>query len=243
MTLPVQDVPLLITSAINVEAPNTKLSDSGERLLHTLAALGQWLALGAFKRIVVCDGSNFDLTSHMQDLKQDANTDVTFEALHFQNDAALVKKLGKGFGEGQIVDHALAHSHILATTMSFAKCTSKLWATNAAACLRRYNGTAALNLAGGFTPVNVDTRFYICSKTFYRTHLQDCHQRVDESHGIYLEHRFFEAIQSTRIYRNAISPTPVIAGISGSMGKSHQTSRLNNLAKNVRNNVLRLAGQ
>lgn len=243
MTRVTQDIPLLITSAINVEAPNTKLSDSSERLFHTLTALRGWLAVGAFQRIVVCDGSNFDLTPHLHELKRVARTDVSFEALHFQNDKVQVKQLGKGFGEGQILEHALNHSRLLAAASSFAKCTSKLWVTNAVVCLRRYNGTAALNLAGGFTPVNVDTRFYICSKAFYRTHLQGCHQRVDESHGIYLEHRFFEALESTQIYRNAINPTPLIIGVSGSMGRPHQNSRLNNLIKNVRNTVLRLAGQ
>jgi len=238
-----QYIPLLITSAIYADAPNTKLNDSNERLTYTLAAIRNWLSLGTFSHIVVCDGSDFDLTNYLQKLKEEVNTDVKLEALHFQNDTSTVKRLGKGFGEGQIVAHALKHSSILAAATSFAKCTSKLYVSNAFACLRHYNGTAALNLSGGIIPNNVDTRFYICSKYFYFRFLQNCHLNVDESHGIYLEHRFFDAINSLPLFRKTIKPTPMIFGVSGSMGRPHKASKFNALIKDARNFAFCLIGR
>jgi hypothetical protein len=200
------------------------------------------MSIRAFRRIIVCDGSGVDMSSYLQQLNESGDTDITFETLCFHNDAPLVMQRGKGYGEGQIVQHALTHSRFLAEADSFAKCTAKLWVTNAAACLRHYNGTAAINLHG-FIPTCVDTRFYICSKAFYASYLSGCHLSVDEARGQYLEHSFFESIRGTRIYRNTIFPTPTIVGVSGTTGSLHQSSWRNNRIKDVRNVALRLIGR
>ena len=236
------DIPLIITSAINVNAPRTKLGGISDRLHHTLEGLREWVTLRAFRRIIVCDGSGFDIAPYLKQLDESGDAGLTFESLCFQNDISLVAQRGKGYGEGQIVQHTLNHSRLLADADSFAKCTSKLWVTNAAECVRHYNGTAALNLSGGFSPKYVDTRFYIFSKAFYASHLSDCHRTVDEDHGYFLEHRFLESIKDTRMYRNTLYPTPTIRGVSGSMGTPYQTSRRNNLMKDFRNTVLCFAG-
>jgi hypothetical protein len=243
MTAPTTDIPLIITSAINVHAVRTKLRSSNERLRLTLEGLREWMSLRVFRRIVVCDGTGFDMTPHLNELIDTGNAEIAFESLCFQNDAALVKQLGQGYGEGQIVDYALNHSRLLAETDSFAKCTSKLWVTNATSCLRHYNGTAAFNLAGGFIPTYVDTRFYICSKAFYNSYLRDCHLAVDEDNVQYLEHRFFTSIRGMPLYRNTLFPTPFVRGVSGTSATPHPTNRRDNLIKDVRNIVLALAGR
>jgi hypothetical protein len=196
-----------------------------------------------FRQIVVCDGTGFDLSAHVRQLNESGDTDTTFEALCFQNDATMVEKRGKGYGEGELVEHALNHSRLLDAAGSFAKCTSKVWVTNALACLRHYNGTAALNLAGGFIPTYVDTRFYICSKAFYASYLRGSHLKVDEDRDQYLEHQFFASIKETRMYRNTLFPTPTVVGVSGTTGMPHSTSGLANLVKDVRNVVLSVAGR
>ena len=243
MTVPSNAMPLIVTSAITVNANRTRLNASDERLRLTLKALEAWVTLSAFRRIVVCDGSGFDMAPHLQQLSEQGNHNVTFESLYFHNDAAMVAKRGKGYGEGQIVQHAINQSSFVASADSFAKCTSKLWATNAVDCLRHYNGTAALNLSGGFIPKQVDTRFYMCTKVFYEAHLRDCHLTVDEDRGQYLEHRFLEAIRGTRMFRNTLFPAPTILGVSGSMGTEYQSSWKNNLVKDCRNTVLGLVGR
>ena len=244
MTLPSNAIPLIVTSAITINASRTRLTASHERLRLTLEALKVWMTISAFPRIVVCDGSGFDMAPHLQQLSEQGNRNVAFESLCFHNDSAMVAKLGKGYGEGQIVQHAITHSRFVAEAAdSFAKCTSKLWVTNAVDCLRYYNGTAALNLSGGFVPKQVDTRFYICSKAFYEAHLRDCHLTVDEDRGRYLEHRFLEAIRGTRMFRNTLFPTPRILGVSGSMGTEYRSSWKNNLVKDFRNTALGLVGR
>jgi len=238
-----KDIPLIITSAIKVNANRTQLSDCDERLSRTLEGVRAWMSIRAFRRIVVCDGSGFDMSRSLLQLNESGDTDITIEALCFQNDAPLVMQRGKGYGEGQIVQHALAHSRLVAEADAFTKCTAKLWVTNAAACLRHYNGTAALNLSGGFIPTCVDTRFYICSKAFYGSYLSGCHLSVDEDRHQYLEHCFFESIMGTRMYQNTMFPTPTIVGVSGSMGTLHQSSWRNNCIKDFRNVALHLIGR
>lgn len=200
------------------------------------------MTLDVFSRIVICDGSGYDLSADVQQMAAARQSTALFEFLSFRNETNLVAQLGKGYGEGEIVKHALDTSRFLADAQSFAKCTGKLWVTNAAACVRHYNGHAAFNLAGGLVPKYVDTRFYLCSRRFYEARLGACHHSVDENNGQYLEHRFLDSLKGTRLYRNAIFPTPVIRGISGSMGAEHHSSRMNNLVKDVRNVILRSVG-
>ena len=239
----VRNIPLIVTSAINVHALRTDLRDSDERLRLTLEGLRAWMSLRVFRRIVICDGTGFDMSPHLKQLSESGDADITFESLSFHNDATLVEQLGKGYGEGEIVEHALTHSRLLGAADSFAKCTSKVWVTNAPACLRHYNGTAALNLAGGFIPTYVDTRFYICSKSFYALYLRESHLAVDDDRDRYLEHQFFASIKGTRMYRNTLFPPPTVVGVSGTTGMPHPTNGLANRVKDVRNIVLSLAGR
>lgn len=237
-----RDIPLLITCAIRASAPRTKLADQRERLRCTLDAVAAWVTLNVFARIVICDGSGYDLSADVTRLAASRGSATMFEFLSFNNDTNLVTRLGKGYGEGEIVRHALHESRLLADAPSFAKCTGKLWVSNAAACVRHYNGVAAFNLAGGLVPKYVDTRFYLCSRHFYEARLGTCHHAVDENHGRYLERCFMDSLKGTHLYRNATRPTPVIRGVSGSMGVEHHSSRMNNLVKDVRNVVLAWAG-
>ena len=66
MTVPSNAMPLIVTSAITVNANRTRLNASDERLRLTLKALEAWVTLSAFRRIVVCDGSGFDMAPHLQ---------------------------------------------------------------------------------------------------------------------------------------------------------------------------------
>ena len=94
MTLPSNAIPLIVTSAITINASRTRLTASHERLRLTLEALKVWMTISAFPRIVVCDGSGFDMAPHLQQLSEQGNRNVAFESLCFHNDSAMVAKLG-----------------------------------------------------------------------------------------------------------------------------------------------------
>jgi hypothetical protein len=235
-----RDVPVLLTSAIKVSAQQTVLTDSDARLALTLQSIEHWRRIPGVRQVVVCDGSGFDLSAHIKG--QGAQGLAECEVLAFTNDAAMVKARGKGFGEGQIVQHALAHSRILAGAPSFAKCTGKLWVPNFADCCAHFNGSALFDFRGGLAPDRIDTRFYMVSRSFYDEHLAKAHQLVNDSAGFHLEHAFLQMLggMPARSFISAVVPR--ILGVSGSDGTTAQHNALRLLLWTLRNRWVRRFG-
>lgn len=230
-------IPLLITSSIIASAPKTMLSNSSERLLETIKALGQWIEMGVTDKIIVCDGSNFDLAPHI------ANVIPAYEKIElirFQNDLNMISRKGKGWGEGEIIKFALKESEVLRSATQFMKCTAKLWVTNAEKCARNFNGEAAFDYEGRFSPHKIDTRFYIVSKRFYIQNLLEAHESVSDLDGFYLEHAFCEALAEISPARYVMTPTPRVMGVSGSMGISYKNSRLKSAFRNIRSQLFKV---
>ena len=224
-------IPLLLTSCIVVSAKYTALSDTKLRLTETIKSLEKWASTPGIEKIVVCDGSDFDLTPYVHNLKDKC---IDLEILSFQNDAAGVLVKGKGYGEGQIVNYALLHSRILSNSTSFAKCTSKLWVSNYSSCIAGFNGRLSFDFNGWLTPKFIDTRFYIATLDQYIELLSDAHMRVDDDAGYYLEHAFKDALSGVKSLDYAMVPTPRIQGISGSTAKTYQPSRFKSLLRDAR---------
>ncbi len=215
-------------SAVYVSATNVALRDAALRVQLTLDSLSLWTSQYKGLRIVICDGSGYDFSNDIQNELPDAN----IECLHFYNDAKLVAKNGKGYGEGEIVDYALKHSKYLESAELFAKCTSKHFVSNLDAIMMKWNDNflcecyfikywSLLKLELVF----IDTRFYISNKTFYIRYLKDIHYKVRDSDNYYLEHVFKDAVLNNKISK-IISPVPInLSGTSGSSGKSSNPYR------------------
>jgi hypothetical protein len=232
-------IPLLITSAVNVTAGKTRLSDPAQRLQKTLEGIARWRRSGAVGRVVVCDGSGVDLSPHVPDA-DDPRAGVPCEFLHFTNSQDQVRALGKGYGEGEIVRHALAHSPSLANSDRFAKCTGKLWVSNAARCIRLATGRPlAFDYGGVFRPVHLDTRFYVADTMVFRRHLLEAYLAVDETQGHYLEHAYRDALKGYRLSEFAMFPTPRIEGTSGSMNLDHRPRPGKDLLRDARSLLVR----
>lgn len=232
-----KSIPLLLTSCIVVSAKHTALSDSKLRLTETIKSLEQWFTTPGIEKIVVCDGSGFDLTPFVHHL---TNKAIDLEILAFHNDAANVLIKGKGYGEGQIVNYAISHSRILSNSTAFVKCTSKLWVSNYASCISGFNGRLGFDFNGWLTPRFIDTRFYIAAKDQYRSLLSDAHLQVDDDAGYYLEHAFIDALSGLKPLDYAMVPTPRIQGVSGSTAKSYQPSSFKSLLRDVRSLCLKI---
>lgn len=92
-------IPLLLTSSIIAHDQGVKLKDTNARLRHAIESVEQWLRVDPQLPIVLCDGSNFDLRLALSDRFAGA----TIEYLRFENDQEMVRKFGRGYGEGEIV--------------------------------------------------------------------------------------------------------------------------------------------
>lgn len=209
-----QRIPLLITSAIHVSAPGTKLADPGERLDLTLKGIERWLRTPAVDSLVVVDGSGFDYSSQLAELSRGSQKNVEF--LAFRNNAGLVRVKGKGYGEGEIVLHALTHSKTLSEAPVFAKCTAKLYVRNYAKCLAVFNGKFMCGIYGKNSIRCLDTRFYISSREFWLKHFADAHFRVDDPHGYYIEHSYLDRLRENGARGFTLPVPPLIEGRSGS---------------------------
>ena len=62
-------IPLLLTSCIIVSAKYTALSDTELRLTETIKSLEKWTTTPDIEKIVICDGSGFDITPYVHHLK------------------------------------------------------------------------------------------------------------------------------------------------------------------------------
>lgn len=232
-------VPVLITSAINVSAAQTLLTDANVRLDLTLRSIEQWRSTPGVSHVVVCDGSGFNLDPHIKKMCP-TQKGAGCEAISFTNDLAGVKAKGKGYGEGEIVNYALQHSQTLKDASQFAKCTGKLWIENFADCLRSFNGLAAFDFRGNLKPEQIDTRFYIVNKDFFTLNMASLHHRVDDGNRFYLEHAFRDGLNNLKLSDYVMYPTPRIRGVSGSMGVRYQPSRIKDALRDARSLLIKL---
>lgn len=232
--------PVLITSAVRVSAGQTKLTDESERLSEIANGLRQWIETPGVKQIVICDGSGYDLAGVAKELSR--GTGVEIEAIAFVNDANMVREKGKGWGEGEIVKYALSTSEVLSHSLVFAKCTGKLWVSNYLDCLGGFNGTASFDFSGLFSPRFIDTRFYVVGREFYARYLIDAYRTVCDANGFYLEHAFLRSIERSGVSGYAMSPTPRIRGMSGSMARQYEQSAIKGLLRDARSRLIRVVG-
>lgn len=212
------EIPLLITSAVHVAAPFVELREADRRITLTLDAIREWIRIDKNLEIVICDGSGFDFQAKVNVLFP--NTKI--ECLNFLNNKDLTSTHGKGFGEGEIVNHAILHSQIINQSAYFAKCTSKLWIENFKECINGFNGVFSCEKAFiGRSLKNYtlcDTRFYITEKIFFQKNLADCYKKVDDHRGYYLEYAYADALREINPRHILFKNKPLVFGFSGSTG-------------------------
>jgi len=230
----IQEIPILITSALKPSAKYTALQDFELRLDATIKALNSFIAIGV-KHIVICDGSGVNLGPFL--MKRVPENDATIEILYFTNDVDKVWLQGKGYGEGEIIDFALENSLLLKRFDYFAKCTGKLWVANYRRIVKNFNGVFVSNYIGRFSPSSLDTRFYIVEKNFYLSYLRDAFKETDDDNGNYLECVFFQRITKSGFKHWISTPYIRIFGLSGSSGNVTMPSRMNCILRTVRNYV------
>ena len=129
--------PILLTSSVVPMDKSVLLKDQALRIYYTLESIQKWVKKLPHIKIIVCDGSNFDFSPLIKKAFPESN----IECLFFMNDAEKIEEFGKGYGEGEIIKHALKHSNYLMESDSFAKCTAKLWVNNFERIIGHWNNT------------------------------------------------------------------------------------------------------
>jgi len=207
-------IPLLITTAIEVTAPLTTMSDPHRRRTATLLAFQEWLKITEVDDIVVVDGSDVDFRSELLRLSEGCGKRVEF--LHFLANGERTRAQGKGYAEGEIVRHALSQSTILKKSTHFAKCTGKLWVENYAHCLSVFSGDFQCAVNGKWQIETLDTRIYFAQRDFWLNQLSDAHLRVNDERGYFLEHSYLDRLREIGYCGVTLEVPPIVLGRSGS---------------------------
>jgi len=227
--------PLLLTSCVNVSAPFTQIRNKQVRIELTIKSIIKWVTIEPEIKIVICDGSNFDFSSIIANIFPGKD----IECIYFYNNGDAVAKYGKGYGEGEIINHAIEKSIILNEAYFFAKCTSKLWVENFSECLLYWNGSflsdcdfSYLKKGRLITFKSVDTVFFLANKQYYINNFSTAYTNVRDLEHQWLEHCFKDIIIKNGIINFMLPVAPVIKGISGTTGKENNYS-LSNKAYDV----------
>lgn len=235
--------PILLTSCIYIADYAVKLIDPTERINYTLESIEKWLNIAPGAPLVVCDSSGFDFS----DLVKEKFLNHNIECLSFIADKDLVKYHGKGYGEGEIIRHALENSRYLKQADFFAKCTAKLWVENFDECIKEWNGfflckATFLSVFSIKKTVldHIDTRFYLVSKDFYHKYLLNAHVNLGGTTGVGIEESFREIVLNIKINGVLFRSPPVIGGVGGGTGKYYNTRLSKKIKEILRSKFVRL---
>ena len=240
------DIPVLLTSSVVAHDPGVALTDTDERLQLALESIEQWLKIDPGLPLVLCDGSSHDFSQ----LVRQRFPDARIECLAFENDQEKVRLFGRGYGEGEIVRHALDHSRFIATAGCFAKCSSKLWVENFQQCTSDWNQRFLCKgvFLDVFSPIRkttfsyIDTRFYVASVSFYRQHFENAHLQVGMRNGkaFSLEDCFHDVVLKDELKGILMRVPPVISGAGGGIGKYYRNTRTRQFKENLRLKLVRM---
>lgn len=229
--------PILLTSSVIAMDSSVALKSQDMRIFHTLESIEKWGKISPNSQFVICDGSGFDFSPLLK--KQFPNLNI--ESIHFMNDRDLVKKHGKGYGEGEIIRYALANSSFLKEADWFAKCTAKLWVENFFDCVKKWKSPFACKgfFANVFSLKNtsleyIDTRFYLCEKTFYLNNFSSAYQNLGVDDGSSIEQEFLKIIRNLHLKHYMLDTSPIISGVGGGSGKYYNTSIIRQIKEVVR---------
>lgn len=222
--------PILLTSSVIAHDQGVRLQNPQERQRLAMESVHRWRAISPDTPLVLCDGSGFDFRPLVETLPNSAQ----IECLNFQNDVAIVQHCGRGYGEGEIVRHAIGHSALIQSAGSFAKCTSKLWVENFDECIQQWNGDLLLKgvFNNAFTPwkttelAYIDTRFYIASISTYSKQFLHAHHAVHAQRGHSLEECFRDIFVQQQLHGCLMSPPPIICGVGGGTGTYYKNTPL-----------------
>jgi hypothetical protein len=226
------DIPLLITSAVQppLNMPFLRLTDPTKRKLVTKAALLFWVSKGV-KRIVVADATNRTVLSD-EEIAEMRQLQVETEQISYPQDVPRLLEKGKGYGEGRLIEFAIANSRILGSATHFYKSTGKTF-------VRNFGEIHNMIVRNDFDvmfwkrvePQHLmqpwaDCRFYFTSKTFAREHLLPAYLRTDDKVAA-CEYHILQELNRTAT--TGLAVRPFVHGLEGGTDQEYFDQSLGTL--------------
>ncbi len=213
-------VVLIITGCIspNLHQQFLVLKDENERLKQYISSILFYIEESPLKKIVFCENSNYKYSGIGELEKIAENSGKQFEWLSFQGDFERVKTDGKGYGEGEIIEYALNNSKMMQQCISFAKVTGRLKIRNINdffVKIKTNRNYFNRDIYGGR---GVDTRFYICNKDFFNTHLLTAYRElIVDGRMFSIENVYYKILKKIGCF-SSLRSYPDFQGVSGGNG-------------------------
>lgn len=213
---------LVITSCVNPPRQQfLRLVDSKERMMQTKQCLDFFISSRLFRNIVICDGSNVDCVD--QDLINKAeNNDVKLETLFFKQDFEKVMLLGKGYGEGEIMEFVVKNSVLFKQSTFFIKITGRLKVSNIRSLLMNINTSLVyFNIFPARKLGCVDTRLYGMPTDRFVHYFLTAYKQVNDNQRRSYEYCFTDVLHFNKLRFSPFAYVPVFEGFSGTENRRY----------------------
>jgi len=186
---------LIMTATFRAETtPTLIVRQEDERILQYMCALVSWAQPKQVRCIVFAENSNtrFDFSSIVRYLEA-AGKEVEVLVFDGNKEAA---RFGKGFGEGEILEHIYNNSVLIRQKTTFYKVTGRIFVRNFDLVSERTTAPIAFHRqkskAGKRAKAN--TVFFKCSLQLFESRLLHCYRQVDEPNGVQFENLYFDQL-------------------------------------------------
>ena len=213
-----RNVIVLLTACIDPGATSAvQRRDCSVRMEDYKAALHLWLNDPAAQQITFCENSGYDL-SQLAVLNGSLASESSIEFLSFHGNKR--PEYGKGYGEMEILEYALANSRFIQSGSWVLKVTGRLYVRNVGAIIQQLQDPREFDvlcdLRGNLSWS--DSRVFLATPEFMRTYLLPLKDRLNDSLGVTFEHVLAQATHRALSDNRKWAMIPLAPEIIGTSG-------------------------
>ena len=217
---------VILTACVspNKQVSELELTDSNVRRMQYIESLRFYIKSTRIDRIVFCDNSNAEVDKDILSLAKRYHKQM--EWISFYGNEEKVKKQGKGYGEGEILEYAIKHSKLVISSDYIIKITGRLIIKNIDDLVRRINADYCYFdhiCLEGKTPF-VSTKLFMIPKVMFEKYFINKYTEVNDGSHQFIEHVYAKILIENRdkILRKCFSKFPNMQGVSGSSGEVYE---------------------
>jgi hypothetical protein len=234
---------VLLTATIRcANTPLVERADAKLREADYRWALRGWLETKGLDTLIFCENSGAPLDDLRDFATRQNRVGASLVFLSCSKNSG-AREFGKGYGEIEIIRHAINHTPDIDLHRLILKVTGRYRARNAEQLLRELRSThedilcsLRLNLT------TADSRIFAITPACATNQLVPRQSTINDSKGRFFEHALADAVHGTILSGGSWSPLPrepLIYGISGTEGTRFGFSPIRRLGKSLRHALVK----
>jgi hypothetical protein len=237
-------VVLLTATIFCGDTPFVERKDPALREADYKWAIRGWMGVEGYDTLIFCENSGAPLEA-LENYAAQFNRHQHRLVFLSCDKNSRSSALGKGYGEMEIIRHAIDNTPDLAIDRMVVKVTGRYRALNAARLLRgltKVQSDIVCDVRGHLT--HGDSRLFAITPKWAREQLLSRQSSINDAQERYFEHVLGDAVHGTILSGGRWSPlpcAPLLYGISGTAGSRFGLSPLSQIRSVARNFVIRHA--